>query len=302
MIVGATIEDDIRSIAEGAGAVGRGGPAAGSTIAAATAAELVARHGLASMEELALLSLSVAQDMARAPISGFEVPAVGIEAESGDLLLGANLEFPGTELGTTVHAEGFVTLRARRRGRSLGTLVVREARPCAHCRQTLSESASADSLVLVDREGNRRRLDDVYPLPFRPDALGIDGDTPSTVRWPDLALEAAAAPPDIAGLLVEVGAKAHAPYSEAPSAVAVRLADGRVLAAGAFESVAFNPSISAAQAVAVEIAAARASWSDIREGWLARRPAASIDPEPGFRALLGAIAPAADLRVVHWAG
>jgi cytidine deaminase len=240
--------------------------------------------------------------MSRAPISGFEVPAVGIEAGSGDLVLGANLEFPGTELETTIHAEGFVALRARRRGRSLATLVVREARPCAHCRQTLSESASADDLVLVDERGSRRRLDDLYPWPFRPAALGVAGDNPATVRWPELAIEAGAAPPDVAGPLLDVAVRAHVPYSEAPSAVALRLADGRVLAAAAVESVAFNPSISATQAAMVELAAARAEAAAVREAWLGRTADAAIDPEAGFRALLGAVAPQARLRVLDWAG
>lgn len=290
------VEADIRALVERQ----RAGPVNGSTVPAASASELVSRFGLASVEALALLALPVAQQMARVPISGFEVPAVGIEAGTGDLLLGANLEFAGTELWTTIHAEGFVALRARRRGRALAKLVVPEARPCAHCRQTLSEAAPADSLVLVDRHGNRRTLADLYPLPFGPDALGIVGDEPAAVRWPDLAIATGAAPPDVAGALLEVGARAHAPYSGAPSAVVLRLPDGRLLAAASFESVAFNPSISAAQAALVELAAAGAEPSEVRQAWLARRPGALVDPEPGFRALLGAVAPAAHLAVVDW--
>ncbi len=298
MIVGVAVGDELRAIV----AAPLADPIDGSTIPAAMAADLVRRHGLASVEALALRALPIAQAMARAPISGFEVPAVGIEAISGDLLLGANLEFPGTELGTTIHAEGFVALRARRRGRALATLVLREARPCAHCRQTLFEAAAADSLVLVDEAGSRRSLGDLYPWPFRPDALGVPGDDPSLVQWPNLAIGAGAAPPDVAGLLLDVGGRAHTPYSEAPSAVVLRLASGRLVAAAAAESVAFNPSISAAQAAMVELTAARAEATDITEAWLGRLPGAPVDPEAGFRALLGAVAPAARLRVVGWAG
>jgi cytidine deaminase len=298
VIAGATLEEHINEIAERA----PDDPADGSVIRAGEAAELVARHALGSVEALALAALPVADRLARPGISRFRVPAVGIEAGSGDLVLGANLEFPGTELGTTVHAEGFVALRARRRGRALATLVVREARPCAYCRQTLSEAGTAGSLVLVDAAGNRRRLDDLYPWPFRPEALGVAGDDPAAVRWPDLALDPAAVPPDLAGLLLDAGRRAHAPYSEAPSAVALRLADGRVAAAGAVESVAFNPSISAAQAAMVEVAALRAEPDGITDAWLARRAAGAIDPEAGFRSLFSAVAPAARLRVVDWTG
>lgn len=295
MIAGTALEDDVRSIVER-----RTEGADGSVIPSRDAARLVERHGLASVEALALLSLPVAQRMARAPISGFEVPAIGIEAGSGDLVFGANLEFPGTELGTTVHAEGFVALRARRRGRSLATLVVREARPCAHCRQTLSESARAGSLVLVDTLGNRRRLDDIYPEPFVPSALGMPGDDPAAVPWPELSVAADDAPPDVAALLLGLGRGAHAPYSEAPSAV-VLVVDGRpLLGAGAVESVAFNPSISAAQAAMVELVAARVEPDAVREAWLAHTAGASIDPEAGFRALIGAVAPRARVRVLGW--
>jgi cytidine deaminase len=298
VIAGATLADDLRAI------VGRrpSDPADGSVVTAAEAAGLVARHGLASVEALALEALPLAGELARPAISDFRVPAVGIEAGSGDLVLGGNLEFPGTDLGTTVHAEGFVSLRARRRGRTLATLVVREARPCAHCRQTLSEASTAGALVLIDAGGSRRSLDDLYPWPFRPDALGVPGDDPSVARWPNLGLGKAAVEPDVAAVLVEVGGLAHVPYSNAPSAVALRLADGRLLGAGACESVAFNPSISAAQAAMVELVAIRADGREVVDAWLGRLPGAAVDPEAGFRALLGAVAPAARLRVVEWAG
>ncbi len=177
-----------------------------------------------------------------------------------------------------------------------------QAQPCAHCRQTLSEAAAADSIVLVDAEGSRRSLADLYPWPFRPDVLGVAGDDPSAVRWPNLAIDAGAAPPDVAGLLLDVAGRAHTPYSEAPSAAVLRLANGRLVGAAAVESVAFNPSISAAQAAMVELAAARAETGDITEAWLGRQPGAAIDPEAGFRALLGAVAPNARLRVIDWAG
>jgi cytidine deaminase len=277
-----------------------GDPLDASVVPAAAALELVARHGLDSQEQLALLALPAARTLARAPLSGYLVAAVGIEAEAGDLVLGANLEFPGTDLGTTVHAEGFVPLRVRRRGRTLAVLALASARPCAHCRQTLAESAGADRLVLIDLDGNRRTFDELYPLAFRPAALGVEADAPGVERWPSPAVDAEAAPADVARALCEAGAVAHAPYSEAPSAVALRLDDGRILSAGCVESVAFNPTITAAQAAMVELAAARAEGGNVTGAWLARQAGARVDPEPGFRALLGAVAPHAGLRVVDW--
>lgn len=275
-------------------------PGGASTIPAAVAEELVARHGLASTSELALLALAAAGELARPSISGYRVAAVGIEAETGDLLLGANLEFPGTELTTTLHAEGFVALRARNRGRTLATLAVREAHPCAHCRQTLSESAAADGLTLVDLQGSVLALRDLYPWPFRPAALGMAGDIAGRLSWPGLAFVGSAPPAGIAASLLEAGARAHAPYSGAPSAVVVRTPDGSLHAAGCVESVAFNPSISALQAALVEVVAARQDPAGISEGWLGLTEGGPVDPEPGFRALLRSVAPNARAHVARW--
>jgi cytidine deaminase len=280
-------------------------PLGGSTIGGDIAAELVARHGLGSSSELALLALPVAMAMARPPISGYRVAAVGVEAE-GDLVLGANLEFPGADLGATIHAEGFVALRARRRARRLASLAVREAHPCAHCRQTLAEAADADALAIVDLLGNELSLEDLYPWSFRPAALEHDGDAPGATPWPALSLATTSAPldatvpADVAAELLAAGSRAHATYSGAPSAVVLRLADGRLRSAGCVESVAFNPSVTAMQAALVEVDAARADAAEITDAWLGRTEGGSVDPEAGFRALLRAVAPDAKATVVDW--
>lgn len=275
-------------------------PGRDSTIPGSVASELVARHGLESPSELALLALPVAGAMARCSISGFRVAAVGIEAETGDLVLGGNLEFPGTDLTTTVHAEGFVALRVRARRRTLATLAVREARPCAHCRQTLSESAAADGLHLVDLDGANMMLADLYPWPFHPEALGIAGDVGGRTNWPGLVDVDGDAPADATEALLEAGRRAHAPYSGAPSAVVLRTADGRLLAAGCVESVAFNPTTTALQATLVEAVAARADLATLTDGWLASTDGGPVDPEPGFRSLLRVVAPGASAHVLRW--
>jgi cytidine deaminase len=193
-----------------------------------------------------------------------------------------------------------VSLRARRRGHTLGTLAVREAHPCAHCRQTLAESAAADRLRLIDTVGNELRLSDLYPWPFRPTALGIDGDLPSRLSWSALGLPADGLPAEVGGALLEAGRHAHAPYSGAPSAVALRTRMGRLASAGCVESVSFNPSISALQAALVEVVAAGEAPSEVVEGWLAATDGGAVDPEAGFRALLRAVAPAAIGHVLRW--
>jgi cytidine deaminase len=97
-----------------------------------------------------------------------------------------------------------------------------------------------------------------------------------------------------------MGARTHAPYSGAPSAAVLRTRDERLLGAGAMESVAFNPSISALQAALVELAASGLAETEISEAWLGCTAGGAVDPEAGFRALLGAVAPGARIGVARW--
>ncbi len=91
----------------------------GGIVDKAEVERLIAHFGLASVEELMLLALPAARQIARPPISDFHVGAVGLETETGNLVLGGNVEFPGTHLGATIHGEGFVFTRAFSRGTSI---------------------------------------------------------------------------------------------------------------------------------------------------------------------------------------
>jgi cytidine deaminase len=274
-------------------------PVDGSTVPGDVAAAIAARAGI-DVEALALLALPLAAELADPSISGYRVAAVGIEAETGALLLGGNLEFPGAELGATIHAEGFVALRARRRGRRLATLACRIARPCAHCRQVLTEAADAADLVLIDTQGRRLSLADLYPFPFGPDALGNPGDPAGRDVRGDPTLAGVTPEPTVANALLAAGRRAHAPYSGAPSAAVLRARDGTIVSAGCLESVAFNPSIGALPAALVELAAARIDRGEVVDAWLGCSVGGQVDPEPGFRALLAAVAPTATAHVVRW--
>ena len=193
-------------------------------------------------------------------------------------------------------------LRARRRGRRLATLAVREAHPCAHCRQTLAEAADADALAIVDLLGNELSLDDLYPWAFRPAALGVDGDSPGATPWAGLALslERGAAPRtgDPAGgrrssSLPRARARTRrtrarrAPWSSA-------LRDGRLLARGLRRERRLQPVDhgAAGRARRGRRGARGRRRTSATAGSAEPRAAPSI-PSPGFRALLRAVAPAA---------
>jgi len=58
--------------------------------------------------------------------------------------------------------------------------------------------------------------------------------------------------------------------------------------------------VTALQAALVEVAASRAEPAEIAEGWLGRTRGGQVDPEPGFRTLLQAVAPNASAHVRDW--
>jgi cytidine deaminase len=269
----------------------------GSVLLAAEADELIAKHELRGVEELMLLALAPAQKIARPPISNFFVGAVGLERETGNLILGGNVEFPGTHLGFTVHGEGFVFTRAYSRGTSVAIIAIGEAHPCAHCRQYLSEFASTRDLVLIDPLGHRLTMAQLYPWPFDPGYLGETGAVAGKDYWPGLT----AAGPAPAELL-SAGRRSYSPYSKCPGAVILTLGGGNKIAGIAVESVAYNPTIGPLQAALIDLLAHGYEPSDIASAALGTVRRGSVDYTDSTRELLGRVAPQAAFDVVEWAG
>lgn len=273
----------------------------GSLLLAAEAEALVAQFGLDGVEDLMLLALGAAQRFARPPISQFFVGAVGRERETGNLVLGGNLEFPGTHLGTTVHGEGFVLTRAAARGTAITTLAIGEAHPCAHCRQYLSEFAPTRDMVLIDPLGHRLGMADLYPWPFDPDYLGETGFVPGTLGHEGLELGANTLPADVATALREAGRRAHAPYSKCPGALVLRLADGGLISGFSIESVAFNPTMGPLQAALIHLAAHGRERAEIVSVALGTRAGGPVDYSRSTSELLDSVAPGVPLTIVEWA-
>jgi len=235
----------------------------GGIVTADEAAGLVARFGLASIRELMVLGLLAARRYARPPISDFFVGAIGLEAETGNLLLGGNVEFAGAPLAFTLHGEGFVFTRAFSRGTTISTIAIGEAHPCAHCRQYLAEFGASSGLVLIDPLGHELTLAQLYPWPFDPGYLGEPGIVTGANPWPALAYDEAPAEAEIAERLLPAGRRAHVPYGKCPSAIVLRLRDGSLVAGSAIESVAFNPGIVPLQAALVDLLAHGRSYDEI---------------------------------------
>ncbi|MBU1307803.1 MAG: cytidine deaminase [Alphaproteobacteria bacterium] len=265
-------------------------------MAASDAQALVASHGIDSVADLMLLLIEFAKNFAQPPISHFLVGAIGLEAESGDLVFGGNVEFPGTHLGTTLHGEGFVATRAFNRGTRLTVIAIGEAHPCAHCRQYLSEFAGGPALLLIDPLGHSLPLSALYPWPFDPGYLGEAGAMAGAVNWPALHGTTGSVPP----ALLAAGKRSHTPYSRCPGAVMLALADGAVITGSAIESVAFNPSMSPLQSAIVDLLARGYRYGDITGAVLGYVVDGAVDYRASTTELLATIAPGVTLTVVDW--
>jgi cytidine deaminase len=256
--------------------------------------------GLVSVRELMLLLLDRAREIASPPVSQFFVGAVGLEAETGHLVLGGNVEFPGTHLGFTIHGEGFVLTRAFSRGTSIAVLALGEAHPCAHCRQYLSEVAASDGLELIDPLGHALTLKDLYPWPFDPAYLGERGAIPGNRAWTDLRPDRRDLPAATLTRLLDAGARAHAPYSRCPGAVVLDLADGNSVAGVSIESVAFNPTIQPIQAAFIDLIAHGYESRDVRRATLGTVIGGAVDYRAATREVLAAVAPDVQFEICGW--
>ncbi|WP_417308910.1 cytidine deaminase [Devosia sp.] len=271
----------------------------GGVVSAADAADIASRFALEDVEEVMLVGLAAARAFAFPPISDFHVGAIGREAGTGDLILGGNMEFAGTHLGTTVHGEGFVFSRAFSRGQRIDTIALGEAHPCGHCRQYLSEFAGADQLKLIDLLGHRLDLAQLYPWPFDTAYLGEPGAVAGRVNWRDLRFVEEALD-DLSDVLLETGRRAHAPYSKCPAAVVLDLADGARVAGATIESVAFNPTMPPLQAALIDVRAHGYAPDAIVAATLGATRGGAVDHVPGTEALLATVAPGVTLTVRAW--
>lgn len=272
---------------------------AGSVVPAALAAELIAEFRLTSVRDLMCLLLDTAKDIARPGISNFFVGAVGLETETGNLILGGNVEFPGTHLGFTLHGEGFVFTRAMSRGTDISVIAIGEAHPCAHCRQCLAEYGASDKLELIDPLGHTLTLAQLYPWPFDPAYLGEAGAVPGRELWPNLRLIEETGSPAAEALLA-IGKRSHSPYSKCPGAVLLHLKDGNIVVAGAIESVAFNPAIHPVQAAMVDLLAHGYAYSDISGTTLGTVRGGAVDYSLSTRELMARVAPDTPILVLGW--
>ena len=195
--------------------------------------------------ELAPQLVKLAAQFSIAPISGFNVGAVAV-GTSGQLYLGANMEFVGAPLSASLHAEQSAVLNAWMHGERAILALAISAAPCGHCRQFLWELSNAATLA-ISVAHTRTELGTLFPMPFgaaRQPGHGLL-DSPTI---PLDSLDPLCDPlcDELTQRALDSAQHSYVPYTGAAEGFAIECADGQRFSARAAESIAFNPSIQAA--------------------------------------------------------
>lgn len=201
-------------------------------------------HGDAStlFSQQMIFLLPRAASFARPPISQFCVGAV-VRGESGALYMGANMEFPGEALNTTIHAEQSAVMHAWHKGEQRITHLAVNAPPCGLCRQFLMELRGGESLEIFLPGEPPRRLPEFLPRHFGP------GDLHKSRRLLDegitpLSREGLPSADPVADAAFEAAQRSYAPYSGGFAGVALELQGPGIMAGRYAENAAFNPGMS----------------------------------------------------------
>jgi cytidine deaminase len=191
--------------------------------------------------ELAPQLVKLAARFSCAPLSGFRVGAVATGA-SGQLYLGANLEFVGAPLSASLHAEQSAVLNAWMHGERTIVALAISAAPCGHCRQFLAELSNAATLAMSVGH-THTELGTLVPMPFGSARVPGHGllDSPPTLLDSRDPLRG-----ESAQRALHAAQHSYVPYTGAAEGFAIECANGQHFSGRAAESIAFNPSVPAA--------------------------------------------------------
>jgi cytidine deaminase len=238
--------------------------------------------------------LPLAQTYARPPISNYRVGAVARGA-SGALYLGANLEFSGQALGFSVHAEQSALSNAYMHDEDRVSAIAVTAAPCGHCRQFMMDLSPEGGIEVIVSGKSPAKLSTLLPIAFGPKDLGLSyGALPA--KGVDLAVSGAASDEAVAAALA-AARRSWAPYSKAPSGVALQTKSGRVHKGSYIENAAFNPSLPPFETALAALIVAGEDGANISRAVLVEVEGASISQRRAAEAALSAIAPALRLQV-----
>lgn len=260
----------------------------GFVIPAKNVVELIKKYKTKDERGLMVKIASECGGPAQTPISKYVVTVVGKEKETGDLVIGGNLEFKGAPLGFTVHAEQFLFARAFHRGHSIESFALGKPTPCGHCRQFINEFSGGKNVHVFTEAGHEFRIGDLLPFSFGPEQLKEKGIEPGAI---DLGLRSVKKTKDeLENAAVSAANHSYAPYSQSAAGVALKTKSG-IFAGSYIENAAFNPSLTPLHSALINLAANGGKWSEIKQAVLAQKKGA-VDQIDSLKQFLSLIAPA----------
>lgn len=242
-------------------------------------------------DALAFALLPLAAACARTDLSHFNVGAIA-RGVSGNWYFGANMEFAGSTMQQTVHAEQSAISHAWLRGEKSLAAVTVNYTPCGHCRQFMNELNSGLTLRINLPGRAPSKLGDYLPDAFGPRDLDIktlifDAEDHAFALKGEAFADAA----------IKAASRSHAPYSQSPSGLAIETRDGAVFTGSYAENAAFNPSLPPLQAALNLLCLNGYAWRDIQRVVLAERSDAAIVQRDATAATLNALGFTAPERI-----
>lgn len=237
-----------------------------------TAEQVSALKGATGLDEdaLAFALLPLAAACACTPLSHFNVGAIA-RGVSGNWYFGGNMEYLGATMQQTVHAEQSAISHAWLRGeRGLAAITVNYT-PCGHCRQFMNELNSGLDLRIHLPGREPHTLRDYLPDAFGPRDLNI-----KTLLMDEQHHGLSAQGDALAQAAVAAANRAHMPYSQSPSGVALECKDGAIFSGSYAENAAFNPTLPPLQGALNLLNLNGYAFSDIQRAVLAEKADAAL--------------------------
>lgn len=237
-----------------------------------SADQVVALLDATGMDEdaLAFALLPLAAACARADLSHFNVGAIA-RGVSGNWYFGGNMEFIGSTMQQTVHAEQSAISHAWLRGETGLRSVTVNYTPCGHCRQFMNELNSGLSLRINLPGRAPHTLADYLPDAFGPKDLQIE-----TLLMDEQNHGFALTGDELSQTAISAANRSHTPYSKAPSGVAILCRDGRIFSGSYAENAAFNPTLPPLQGALNLLSLSGHDYPDIQRAVLAERADAPL--------------------------
>lgn len=239
-----------------------------------------------TVEELILQLLPKAASRAIVPISGYKIGAIS-RGVSGNLYFGANIEFVGEALNTTVHAEQASIALALSNGEKGLRAITVDAPPCGHCRQFINEINTADKLTIQLPNQPIIPFRTLLPDNFGPQHLNIESRLMDGVTQ-SFDLETPSDDPIVQKALLAASIS-YAPYTKNYAGMAIETNNGEVYMGIYAENAAYNPSLQPLQAAIANMIMTGKTYRDIKTAVLIQTRTAKIDLAISTQQLLKSI-------------